>query len=139
MTRPMPQGKSAAVGDAGRSACIDRLAPAALVPYLRLARADRPIGYFLLALPDGELARLAALYDRPLPSGQVSPRAAIAFMLALCLIGFAVLLSFNSFTIWLGVGVLPIVALYPFVKVFSHWPQSVLGLAFNWGATKSNQ
>ena len=29
---------------------------------------------------------------------------------------------------------LPIVALYPFVKRFSHWPQAVLGLAFNWGA-----
>jgi 4-hydroxybenzoate polyprenyltransferase len=30
--------------------------------------------------------------------------------------------------------VLPIVALYPFVKRFSHWPQAVLGIAFNWGA-----
>jgi 4-hydroxybenzoate polyprenyltransferase len=45
-----------------------------------------------------------------------------------------VLLSFNSTTILLGLGVLPIVALYPFVKRFSHWPQAVLGLAFNWGA-----
>ena len=44
------------------------------------------------------------------------------------------LLSFNRFTIWLGLGVLPIVALYPFVKRISHWPQAVLGLAFNWGA-----
>ena len=42
--------------------------------------------------------------------------------------------SFNSFTIWLGLGVLPIVALYPFVKRISYWPQAVLGLAFNWGA-----
>ena len=55
-------------------------------------------------------------------------------MLVLCLIGLAVLLSFNSTTIWLGLGVIPIVALYPFVKRFSHWPQAVLGLAFNWGA-----
>ena len=37
-------------------------------------------------------------------------------------------------TIWLGLGVLPVVALYPFVKRFSYWPQAVLGLAFNWGA-----
>ena len=44
------------------------------------------------------------------------------------------LLSFNGTTIWLGLGVIPIVALYPFVKRFSHWPQAVLGLAFNWGA-----
>ncbi len=55
-------------------------------------------------------------------------------MLVLCLIGFAVLLSFNSVTVWLGLGVLPIVTLYPFVKRFSYWPQAVLGLAFNWGA-----
>ena len=55
-------------------------------------------------------------------------------MLVLCLVGLAVLLSFNSTTIWLGLGVIPIVALYPFVKRFSHWPQVVLGLAFNWGA-----
>ena len=55
-------------------------------------------------------------------------------MLLLCLIGLVVLLSFNSTTIWLGLGVIPIVALYPFVKRFSHWPQAVLGLAFNWGA-----
>jgi 4-hydroxybenzoate polyprenyltransferase len=55
-------------------------------------------------------------------------------MLVLCLIGLLVLLSFNSTTIWLGLGVVPIVALYPFVKRFSHWPQAVLGLAFNWGA-----
>ena len=44
------------------------------------------------------------------------------------------MLSFNRTTIWLGLGVVPIVALYPFVKRFSHWPQAVLGLAFNWGA-----
>jgi 4-hydroxybenzoate polyprenyltransferase len=64
----------------------------------------------------------------------VSPRAAFIFMLALCLIGLLVLLSFNGTTIWLGLGVIPIVALYPFVKRFSYWPQAVLGLAFNWGA-----
>ena len=51
-----------------------------------------------------------------------------------CLIGLCVLLSLNRFTILLGLCVLPIVALYPFVKRISHWPQAVLGLAFNWGA-----
>jgi 4-hydroxybenzoate polyprenyltransferase len=55
-------------------------------------------------------------------------------MLALCLVGLAVLLSLNSFSIGLGFAVVPIVALYPFVKRISHWPQAVLGLAFNWGA-----
>ena len=37
-------------------------------------------------------------------------------------------------TVWLGLAVVPLVALYPLVKRFSHWPQAVLGLAFNWGA-----
>jgi 4-hydroxybenzoate polyprenyltransferase len=178
MTRPLPQGKANAVADAGVRNWVDRFAPAPLVPYLRLARADRPIGFFLLALPcfwsmslaarsideaypdpwllflyavgalvmrgagctyndliDRDLdAQVARTRGRPLPSGQVTPRAAVTFMLVLCLIGLLVLLSFNSTTIWLGLGVVPIVALYPFVKRFSHWPQAVLGLAFNWGA-----
>ena len=178
MPRPLSQGKAAAVADAGVSNLVDRYAPSALLPYLRLARADRPVGFFLLAFPcfwsvalagrtlgepypdlwllflfavgaiamraagcvyndivdrdiDAQVARTRA---RPLPSGQVSHRAAIAFMLALCLIGLAVLLSFNAFAILPGLGVIPIVALYPFVKRVSDWPQAVLGVAFNWGA-----
>ena len=178
MTRPLPQGKASAVADAGARNLVDRFAPAAILPYLRLARFDRPIGFFLLAFPcfwsvalaarsleepypdpwllflfavgaiamrgagctyndliDREIdAQVARTRSRPLPSGQVTPRAAFIFLLALCLVGLAVLLSFNSTTIWLGLGVIPIVALYPFVKRFSHWPQAVLGLAFNWGA-----
>jgi len=79
-------------------------------------------------------AQVARTRSRPLPSGQVSVGAAIAFMLGLCLVGLAVLLSLNSFSIWLGFGVVPIVMAYPFMKRVSHWPQAVLGLAFNWGA-----
>jgi 4-hydroxybenzoate polyprenyltransferase len=79
-------------------------------------------------------AKVARTRARPIPSGQLSLQSAILFMIALSLIGFVVLLQFNRFTVWLGLGVLPIVALYPFVKRFSYWPQLVLGLAFNWGA-----
>ena len=87
-------------------------------------------------LVDREIdAQVARTRSRPLPSGQVTPaRAPSSSCSALCLVGLVVLLSFNSTTIWLGLGVIPIVALYPFVKRFSHWPQAVLGLAFNWGA-----
>jgi 4-hydroxybenzoate polyprenyltransferase len=77
---------------------------------------------------------VARTKGRPLPSGQVSVAQARAFMLALCLVGLAVLLSLNGFAILLGLAVVPIVALYPFVKRFSYWPQAVLGLAFSWGA-----
>ena len=178
MPRPNPQGKDGALADASTGNIVDRFAPKAALPDLKLARFDRPIGIFLLAFPcvwsvslaarsigepypdpillllfligaivmrgagctyndlvDRDIdAQVARTRTRPLPSGQVSPKAAFVFMVALCLIGLAVLLSLNRFSILLGLGVLPIVALYPFVKRISHWPQAVLGLAFNWGA-----
>lgn len=178
MPRPVSQDKTRGVADASAKNWVDRYAPAGLLPYLRLARADRPIGFFLLALPcfwavalagrsidepypDPCLLLLFAIgaivmraagctyndivdrdidaavertRSRPLPSGQVSVTAAVIFMLALCLVGLAVLLSLNNFSFWLGLGAIPIVALYPFVKRISNWPQAVLGLAFNWGA-----
>ena len=178
MPRPAAQGKTSTVADARTTNLVDRFAPASLLPYLRLARADRPTGFWLLALPcfwsvalasrsigadypdpwllalfaigaivmraagctyndilDKDIdAQVARTQTRPLPSGQVSEKAAIIFMLVLCLIGLVVLLSFNTATIWLGLAVAPIVAAYPLVKRFSYWPQAVLGLAFNWGA-----
>jgi 4-hydroxybenzoate polyprenyltransferase len=79
-------------------------------------------------------AQVARTRGRPIPSGQVSPFAAAVFMVALCLIGLAVLLQFNLFAIGIGILSLAIVAFYPFMKRITHWPQSVLGLAFSWGA-----
>ena len=55
-------------------------------------------------------------------------------MVALSFIGLAVLLQFNLFAIGLGIASLGIVALYPFMKRITYWPQIVLGLAFSWGA-----
>jgi 4-hydroxybenzoate polyprenyltransferase len=72
--------------------------------------------------------------SRPIPSGQVSVKRAFGFLLLLALIGLAVLLSFNRFTIALGIASLAIVAVYPFMKRIIYWPQIVLGLAFSWGA-----
>ncbi|MBL8573605.1 MAG: 4-hydroxybenzoate octaprenyltransferase [Hyphomicrobiaceae bacterium] len=71
---------------------------------------------------------------RPIPSGQVTVRQAVLFMAGLALCGFAVLLQFNAFTIWLGIASLGIVAVYPLMKRVVDWPQLVLGLAFSWGA-----
>jgi 4-hydroxybenzoate polyprenyl transferase len=45
-----------------------------------------------------------------------------------------VLLQFNWFTIFTGAASLAVVAVYPFMKRITYWPQAVLGLAFNWGA-----
>jgi 4-hydroxybenzoate polyprenyltransferase len=72
--------------------------------------------------------------SRPIPSGQVSIGRAAAFLVLQALVGLAVLLSFNRFTIALGIASLAIVAVYPFMKRITHWPQIVLGLAFSWGA-----
>ncbi|MEZ5924466.1 MAG: 4-hydroxybenzoate octaprenyltransferase [Hyphomicrobiaceae bacterium] len=166
------------VADARRGNWVDRYAPAALRPFLQLARFDRPIGGWLLMWPCWWSAALAAtasgssypspwhlalflvgahvmrgagcvwndLIDRkidaevertrsrPLPSGRVSPAAALVFMLLLSFTGLAVLLQLNRFTIGLGIASLAIVAVYPLMKRITSWPQAVLGLAFGWGA-----
>ena len=170
---------SGAVADAVKGNWVDRIAPAASRPYLRLARADRPIGTWLLLLPcwwglllamlhdgqaywhdlwifagcgigawlmrgagctwnditdrdiDGSVARTAS---RPIPSGQVSVRQALVWLVAQALVAFCILLTFNLAAIALGILALLPVAVYPFAKRFTWWPQVFLGLAFNWGA-----
>ncbi|QDC03397.1 4-hydroxybenzoate octaprenyltransferase [Mesorhizobium sp. 8] len=72
--------------------------------------------------------------SRPLPSGQVSRRQAWAFLVLQALAGLVVLVQFNSFAILLGLCSLVVVAIYPFMKRITDWPQFVLGLAFSWGA-----
>jgi 4-hydroxybenzoate polyprenyltransferase len=72
--------------------------------------------------------------SRPIPSGQVSVAQAGLFLVLQALVGLAVLISFNGFTIALGIASLAIVAIYPFMKRITYWPQIVLGLAFSWGA-----
>ena len=79
-------------------------------------------------------ARVARTRGRPIPSGRVTPFAAAAFMVALSLTGLVVLLQFNLFAIGMGILSLAVVAIYPFMKRVTYWPQSVLGLAFSWGA-----
>ena len=79
-------------------------------------------------------AMVARTRSRPIPSGQVSTMQARIFLVAQCLIGLAVLLTFNPFAIALGMASLVIVAIYPFMKRVTYWPQLFLGLAFNWGA-----
>lgn len=174
---PSPS-ESGAVADAVPRNWVDRWAPEATRPYLRLARADRPIGVWLLLWPcwwslalaavakgaivpnawhmilfaigahamrgagctyndivDKDFdAQVARTRSRPIPAGQVTVREAALFMLLLCLVGLIVLLQFNRPTVILGVASLGIVAVYPFTKRITYWPQAVLGLAFSWGA-----
>jgi len=171
---PEPGGK---VADARRGNWVDRYAPAFAQPYLRLSRADRPIGTWLLLLPCWWGLALAAAADgwrlsdlwiaagcaigawlmrgagctwnditdrdfdasvartrsRPLPSRQVTVRQAVIWMFAQMAMAGLVLLTFAPWAIGLGISSIGIVAVYPFAKRFTWWPQAVLGLAFNWG------
>ena len=80
---------------------------------------------------DARVARTAA---RPIPSGQVTVTQAWLFLAVLCAAGLLVLVQFNWFTIMLGASSLLLIAIYPFMKRITFWPQFVLGLTFKWGA-----
>jgi 4-hydroxybenzoate polyprenyltransferase len=80
---------------------------------------------------DGRVERTRS---RPIPSGQVSVTQAAAFLVLQALVGLLVLLQFNRFAVAAGIVSLAVVAVYPFMKRFTYWPQIGLGLAFSWGA-----
>jgi 4-hydroxybenzoate polyprenyltransferase len=79
-------------------------------------------------------AKVERTRSRPIPSGQVSVRAALVFLVAQALVGLLVLVQFNRFAIMVGIASLAVVAIYPFMKRVTYWPQIFLGLAFSWGA-----
>jgi 4-hydroxybenzoate polyprenyltransferase len=167
------------VADAPKGNWVDRFAPLPSRPYLRLSRADRPIGTWLLLVPclwaialaggagggfrtwdlwlvlscavgaflmrgagctwndisDRKIdAAVARTQSRPLPSGQVTVRQALVWMVAQALIAAGILFTYNWLAVGLGIASLTLVAIYPFAKRFTWWPQVFLGLAFNWGA-----
>ena len=106
-----------------------------LVVFLIGAFAMRGAGCTWNDIVDRDLdARVERTRSRPIPSGQVTVAAAAAFLALQALVGLAVLLQFNHFTIYVGLASLAVVAVYPFMKRITYWPQIVLGLAFSWGA-----
>lgn len=169
-------------GDAAPTTWVDRFVPPAFGPYFRLARADRPIGIWLLLWPcwwsilmaaeqwplsfglvaytiwmmilfavgatvmrgagctyndivDRDIdARVERTAGRPIPSGQVTLTMAIAFLIGQLVVGLAILLLLNRFSLILGALSLIPIAIYPFMKRYTDWPQAFLGLTFNWGA-----
>jgi 4-hydroxybenzoate polyprenyltransferase len=167
------------VADAVDKNWVDQFAPAFTRPYLRLSRADRPAGTWLLLIPcwwslslailsDGQFtnydrwlifamavgaflmrgagctwnditdrhldAQVARTRSRPIPSGQITARTAAVWMVVQTAIAAFILFTFNNTAIVLGICALIPVAIYPFAKRFTWWPQVFLGLAFNWGA-----
>jgi len=79
-------------------------------------------------------AAVARTRTRPIPSGRVSTTGAVGFLVLQALVGLAVLLQFDRFSILLGLASLLPVAVYPFMKRITNFPQLVLGLSFSWGA-----
>ncbi|SHF29577.1 4-hydroxybenzoate polyprenyltransferase [Microbulbifer donghaiensis] len=79
---------------------------------------------------DGHVQRTAA---RPLATGSVSPRGALALFAALCLLAFLLVLTTNRLTILLSLPAVALAFCYPFAKRFTHMPQVVLGAAFSMG------
>jgi 4-hydroxybenzoate polyprenyltransferase len=80
---------------------------------------------------DRQVARTAA---RPIAAGQISRKGALGFVVGCCLVGLVILTRMNLFSIGLGAASLVLVAIYPFMKRITWWPQAWLGLTFNWGA-----
>jgi len=76
--------------------------------------------------------------NRPLARGEVPITNAILLMGVLSLIGLAILIQFNGTAILVGLGALPLILAYPFMKRITWWPQLWLGLTFNWGALVSS-
>ncbi len=72
--------------------------------------------------------------NRPLAAEIISPRKAFVFLATLLLISFVILIQLNKTTIFLGFLSLPFIALYPFMKRITWWPQAFLGLTFNFSA-----
>jgi len=178
---PQPtEPETDAIADTVMGHWVNTRAHPDLRPYLRLSRADRPIGTWLLLLPCWWGALLGALAmpetagwltvwifvacglgaflmrgagctwnditdrdidplvertrNRPLAAGHVTVREALIWMAVQAVAAFFLLLTFNAAAIFLGVLALLPVAVYPFAKRFTWWPQVFLGLAFNWGA-----
>ncbi len=79
-------------------------------------------------------AKVARTRDRPVANGTIGVTRAWLFLAAQCVVGLLILLQFNLFTIELGAASLILIAIYPFMKRATWWPQAWLGLTFNWGA-----
>ena len=112
-----------------------RTLPLTIVLFLIGAFAMRGAGCTWNDITDRDLdAKVERTRSRPIPAGQVSVTQALVFLVAQALVGLLVLLQFNRFAIAVGIASLIIVAVYPFMKRITWWPQVVLGLAFSWGA-----
>ena len=71
--------------------------------------------------------------DRPIAAGKISIKLGLFYSVLLCLVALLVLLNFNSFTVILALGSMPLAFSYPLMKRYTYWPQLFLGITFNYG------
>ena len=71
--------------------------------------------------------------QRPLATGAVSPREALALFVVMMLVAFGLVLFTNTLTILLSIAGAFLAATYPFLKRHTYLPQVYLGVAFGWG------
>jgi 4-hydroxybenzoate polyprenyltransferase len=71
--------------------------------------------------------------QRPLATGEVSPREALGLFVVLMLLALLLVSFTNRLTMWLSVAGAFLAATYPFLKRHTYLPQVYLGLAFGWG------
>ena len=77
--------------------------------------------------------KITRTMNRPLASNHISILSALIFLFVLLLFSLIILIQFSIPTIIVGILILPIIVLYPFMKRITYWPQFFLGLVFNWG------
>ena len=73
---------------------------------------------------------IARTRDRPISTGEISPKAALLLFFALGLAAFALVLLTNALTIKISFIAIALAVLYPFTKRWTNLPQLILGLAF---------
>ena len=71
--------------------------------------------------------------NRPIASGKISIKLGLTYIIFLCFIALLVLLNFNTLTIILALGSMPLAFSYPLMKRYTYWPQLFLGITFNYG------
>ena len=71
--------------------------------------------------------------NRPIASGKISVKLALIYVVTLCLLALLVLIIFNSLSIILALGSMPLAFTYPLMKRYTYWPQLFLGFTFNYG------
>ncbi len=74
---------------------------------------------------------------RPIAANRISVKHSFIYVAILCLLAFFILIQFNLFTIFLGMGSMFLAFTYPFMKRVTYWPQLFLGITFNWGIIMS--